>query len=347
MRVGIIGFGRHSSGFGKSVRVPKHYEPYSIFKASLDNPMVSGIAVCDTSIEARTLANSLKIPSFDEVDDMITAFRPDVVVISTRSDSRFDLLEKSHSLGVNYFHLEKPLLSSRTQLKKLEFLSRTGVRFTYGTLGRYLSPYKKVKSLIDSGRFGSLKHVKVNFGRSLLFWTHPHSLDFITYFWGTDLKGEDIRVFARGEPVHQGFFNDKLVNTDFYIDSLDIERENEGIASITSLPGDLLELTTESGKFTIEAFGKSIFFHPNVGYERECIWLEYMSDENEGYGHIVKLLAGLVDGDKHLIEFVNNAMVDAFASQELTFRVADSLCNLKSEDLSRKYVPLGPQGLSA
>ena len=60
-----------------------------------------------------------------------------------------------------------------------ELTIKKNIILTYGTLRRYFDVYIKAKKLVDSGKYGKLIQIDINFGHNQLFWSHPHSVDII------------------------------------------------------------------------------------------------------------------------------------------------------------------------
>ena len=96
-----------------------------------------------------------------------------------------------------------------------------------GCIRRYLLPYQQALKLVESGVYGKLQEIKINFGSSSLFWTHPHSIDLI--------------IWAAG--------NRKLESIQAYLGKLDnnqkknlIENDPEVLSSIFILMTELLEI---------------------------------------------------------------------------------------------------------
>lgn len=185
----VVGCGRMGAFTSESVLKysPDCWLPLSHADAlqSLDNVELRAICDMNEPLLEKAAKNYLGVEKFTDYSKLLDDVKPDILCIATRTKGRFEIIKAGISSGVKAFHLEKPLCNSLEELNELENLSlKNDCAFTYGTIRRYFAIYKKAKDMVESGRFGDLQQIQVNFGSSALFWTHAHSVDIILFFAG-------------------------------------------------------------------------------------------------------------------------------------------------------------------
>lgn len=120
---------------------------------------------------------------YTDYQDLLEVRKPDVVSVATRTSIREEIVLSAVDAGVLGMHIEKPISRTVEGCRRiLSCLAKRNVRFTYGTVRRWSSMYLKAKELLLQGAIGSLKHIRVNFGKANLLWTHPHSVDILIFF---------------------------------------------------------------------------------------------------------------------------------------------------------------------
>jgi len=113
-----------------------------------------------------------------------------------------------------------------------------------------MNVYQTAKQLIQEGTIGELLEVQVQFGRTYLFWTHPHSVDLMLFF-------NDAR------PVHrvQGLCNlqspaqGNLVDEDPVVLHATLEFENGVIGTLSPATGGNVLLLGSRGQIEIVGQG--------------------------------------------------------------------------------------------
>lgn len=106
--------------------------------------------------------------------------------MATRTQGRFEIIEYACKNGVKGLYLEKPIARSLKELKIIKnSIEKNQVNFVYGAQRRFMDLYIKAKAKIDEGIIGEINEVHIGFGRSLLLWVHPYSVDMILYFIGS------------------------------------------------------------------------------------------------------------------------------------------------------------------
>jgi scyllo-inositol 2-dehydrogenase (NAD+) len=169
-------------------QIPDFWFPLSHAEAVLRHERLQLNALCDTSAEA--VAKAAKayhvVATYIDARKLLDDVRPQLLCIATRTVGRADLMLDAAEMGVRAMHVEKPLCNSVSELDRLTtLLSRGDVFTTYGAVRRFMSVYRFAKRLADSGRYGPLREIRVNFGTAALYWTHPHSVDLILFAAGS------------------------------------------------------------------------------------------------------------------------------------------------------------------
>src|SRR3989344_5710196 len=189
IKAAVIGCGRIGA-FTK--RVPGEISPASEFPvnhcaAIRATPGVELTAVCDLNLELAKKAGKLhKVKNiYADFKKMIAEQSPDLITIATRTAGRPDIIIYAANHGIKGMHIEKPLAINLADAKKaVRALQKNRVAVSYGTTRRYSPVCRQAKQLIQSGRLGKLNKIILEFGKSFLMWTHPHSIDLINYFAG-------------------------------------------------------------------------------------------------------------------------------------------------------------------
>lgn len=185
----VIGCGRMGAFTSENLRgqVPNFWFPLSHVEAVLRHERLHLSALCDTSAEVvAKAAKAYHVPAtYIDARKLIEEVRPQLLCIATRTVGRADLMLDAAEMGVRAMHVEKPLCNSVSELEQLTTLLGSGDVFaTYGAVRRFMAVYRFAKGLADSGRYGPLREIRVNFGSAALYWTHAHSVDLILFAAG-------------------------------------------------------------------------------------------------------------------------------------------------------------------
>ena len=155
-------------------------------------------------------------------------------------------------------HVEKPLCNSMKELLSLEkILNKDDFYFTWGAIRRYLSPYQYALNLVESGVYGKLQEIKINFGASSLFWTHPHSIDLIIWAAGNrDLQSVQAKL---GKLDNND--NKKIIENDPEVLSTILYFDDGVIGNITRGNGLDFVLTCEDAELNVRADGHELILY--------------------------------------------------------------------------------------
>lgn len=155
IRFGLIGCGRI---------FPKHVE--SLKRLDSDAEIA---AVCDLNVEkARTAGNSLGVPYYTDIQEMISKENLDVVSILTWSGNHAPIAIQCAGKVKNII-VEKPMSLRLDHADELiEICKRTDTRLFVVKQNRYNPPIVALRRALDEGRFGRLLMgtVRVRWSRS-------------------------------------------------------------------------------------------------------------------------------------------------------------------------------------
>ncbi len=297
----MIGCGRMGVSTSQSVDkfAPRCWYPLSHAQAIENHPDLELIAICDANpVTLQRSADILGITAaYTDYRTLIAEMQPELIGIATRTIGRADIVQTAANAGTRALHVEKPLCNSAQELAKLtEILAGPNLFCTYGALRRYFRIFQIAKELARSGAYGTLHQISVNFGRGMLFWTHPHSVDLIL-----DIAGERRveAVQARLSNVIQG---DALLDilSDPIIDSASIYFEDGVVGHIGLASGFSLVISCSEAEISVENDGEEIFISKRQGenpyYRRSSHQLLQELPDLEGslapISHLVRCLQG-------------------------------------------------------
>ncbi len=191
LRAAIVGCGRIGTLTSDRVRkaLPKGWLPLNHAEAICSLPGLELAAVCDVDAErARAAARLHGVREvFTDYRAMIAAIKPDILSVATRTQGRCDIIEFAAGNGVRGIHAEKPLGRSLADCRRaMRAVAEREVKLSYGTTRRYMDVYRRARELVAGGAIGQLVQITVEYGRGLLMWGHPHSIDLILFFAGCD-----------------------------------------------------------------------------------------------------------------------------------------------------------------
>lgn len=256
LRVALVGCGRIGAHTPPHVRAacPPGWLPLNHAEAVTTTPGLELVAVCDTdAARAEATAKEFGAPRwFSDYRKLIEEVRPDLISIATRTDGRCDIIEFAATRGVRGIHAEKPLGRSRAECQRaLRACATQGVKLSYGTTRRYMDAYREAKQLLTEGSFGGLQQITLEFGRSALLWTHPHSVDLAMFFSGaTGIEFVQATCAIPAEAVHG-----HVVDDDPKLENAFIQFTNGVRATLTCAGGLHTNLAGEHGTLTIGADG--------------------------------------------------------------------------------------------
>lgn len=323
---------------------PDCWFPLSHIEALIELENTSLEAICDINSSLLEKASEkYEIKNiYNDYNDLLSKHEVDLLCIATRTQERFEIIQAAIKNGVRAMHIEKPLCNSMKQLKEIEnIVSHNKVSLSYGTLRRYLGIYQKAKDLVDSGKFGKLLNIQVNFGKSPLFWTHPHSVDIILFFSG-DRKLEAIQ----SNLTNVRLSTKENVESDPIIEQSSMYFDDGLVGNITKIPGMDVILGCEKGIICIDSNGSQIVSKiqngrsPYFEYSKQNI-TDTFSGHQGTYSAVYNLINNLSNKDSKKNNFI-------FLGQRVLFGFVHSHLNqgklIDMDNISDEISVLGRSG---
>ncbi len=147
---------------------------------------------------------------FTDYRDLIKKIRPDMVIISTWTESHADIGILAAKNGARTIVCEKPIASNLCQANRLiKECSKNNVNLIINHERRYDSRYKTVKKMLQQGKIGEIKTVhasiltsgyngksRIEEGGGPLLHDGTHMIDIIRYLFG-DIKSTIGEIFRK------------------------------------------------------------------------------------------------------------------------------------------------------
>ncbi len=175
------------------------------------------VAVADQSpIPLRNLSDSLGIPGYQDVEELLDRARPDILVLATPARGRAELAMRAAMFpGVRAIVAEKPMAMTMTEAKRmLETCTARSILLTVCHQLRFCDEFVAMKAAIDGGELGSLEFLRGSCYGNLLN-QGPHVLDAIRWFagkrdilWIMSQWSDDPDLLARYARSDEGYWND-------------------------------------------------------------------------------------------------------------------------------------------
>lgn len=259
LSVGLIGCGRMGSRTEETVgdNLPEGWLPLNHAEAIQSIPELALVAVCD--IEPGPLswaAEKYGVPNtFDDYRSLILQAKPDIVSIATRTPERCNIIQFAAENGIKAIHSEKPISRNILDCRKaLEVVLNKGLFFSYGTYRRYNEIYRKAKEILKSGEIGELNEISFEHGKTMLLWSHPHTVDLMLYY----AECRDVDFVQAHCIVNDKNFSLNRIDDDPIVEFSFIKFNNGVNGVITSTPGMNTKLSGTSGTIYIVGNGSWI-----------------------------------------------------------------------------------------
>ena len=188
-------------------------------------------------------------PAFANYLDAIKEFSPDLIVISTPTESHFPIFEDILKIYTpKLFLIEKPLSCFTSDTNKFINLSKKKVKIAVNYFREYEPNYLSISSQIKEGLLGFPLKIVVNYSKGILN-NGSHFLKYISNFMG---KYHSISIT---EPGREVLFND--IEPDFKL------KFNNGLAYFIAHNEENfsyynLEIVGPKGKLTLSDDGEQI-----------------------------------------------------------------------------------------
>jgi predicted dehydrogenase len=262
----VIGCGRMGAFTSESVDrfAPRCWFPLSHAQAIRMHPDLELSALCDVNPRSlQRAASAFEIGStYGDYRSLIEEVRPELIGIATRTVGRAGIIRFAADSGVRALHIEKPLCNSMQELAMLtDTFANPELYCSYGAIRRFFKIYQTARELVSSGVYGPLQEIRINFGRGMLFWAHPHSVDLILYIAGArPLEAVQARLsnVVQGESaVH--------VTSDPVVDSASIYFGDGVAGHITRGSGNALIMSCRDAEIAVENDGQGISISTRQG----------------------------------------------------------------------------------
>lgn len=252
LRAALVGCGRIGARTRPELRerLGSNWLPLSHAEAIAATPEFAFAACCDADPgAARETAGRYNVPSvFTDYRELLKAARPDLLCVATRGDVRPDILSAAADAGVRAVHCEKPLgLSVSAAEIACRALAMKNVGFSFGALRHYMPVFRRARDLALSGELGELQSLTVQFGRSGLLWTHPHSIGLLCMFAG----GSPVRYVQANLAIEQDEAKPGLIDCDPVVLSATIEFANGVVGHIVDQGGLSMEIAGTRGGLAV------------------------------------------------------------------------------------------------
>ena len=157
LRIAVVGCGRISK---------KHFEAIQ-----QHNDCLKLVAICEPKEEQRELmAKQLKVPGYQNLEQMIENVQLDVVALCTPSGLHAEQTILAAKNGISII-TEKPMATRWNDgLRMVKECDENNVKLFVVKQNRQNDTLKKLKATIDERRFGTIHMVHIN-----VFWTRPQS----------------------------------------------------------------------------------------------------------------------------------------------------------------------------
>jgi scyllo-inositol 2-dehydrogenase (NAD+) len=251
LRVALIGCGRIGAFTRPELRrtLPPGWLPLNHAEAILANRELNLDSVCDVNPESlKRACRTFGVPGYADYSRQISDTRPDLVSIATRTNVRGNIARYVLQHGVRGIHCEKPISTSMGDCRRmLSAIVRQDVKLTYGTTRRFMDVYRLARDMLDAGEIGNLIGIEIQYGRSPLLWTHPHSADLLLFFT-EGRKIRHVRAHCRFQDVPNGAL---LIDDDPIVEDAVVEFNDGTIGRISAKEGLHVVLTGASGTLQI------------------------------------------------------------------------------------------------
>src|SRR6185312_8867806 len=204
LKVALIGCGRIGAFTRPELRnsLPPGWLPLSHAEAIAATPGLYFDSACDLDEAALDrVRDAFGVRGYTDFHHQISETQPDIIAIATRTAIRGQIVDAAIRNGVRGIHCEKPIATSLNDCRRiLGDIATARAKLTYGTTRRFMDIFRQARARLDHGEIGQLLDIEIQFGRTLLMWTHPHSVDLLLYFAGkAAVNGVSGRCTFRGE----------------------------------------------------------------------------------------------------------------------------------------------------
>ena len=275
VKAGLIGCGRMGAFSSENVLkyAPKSWFPLSHIEALKANKQFYIEGICDkntSSLDKAKEKYSIKY-CYEDYLELLENHDLNLLCVATRTKGRANIIKDAVKYGTFRFHIEKPLCNSTKEFFELEELClKNNVELTFGTIRRYMPIYNRARELVNSGEYGLLQQIDINFANSALYWTHPHSVDLGLFFANDELPSKVQATLSnlKSEIVD----NEYIIDSDPFIETATMFFDNNVTCRIGRGGNFDVILHCEKGEIIIEADGARLLARKS---KQENQYLEY------------------------------------------------------------------------
>lgn len=239
--------------------IPEIYFPLSHAEAVSVHAGLELVAACDINLsKAQEAVNQFGAPdatAWQNASEMLASVEPDILSVATRTSERPHIIAEGVLRGVKGVHSEKPFSTTLRETEDLiQVIQDKGVHLTYGTLRRFMQPYRAARKLLRDGEIGVLQEVCVAHGsKELLLWSHPHSVDLLLYYANAEPVAVNAVCDFGGVTL-----SERLIDCDPRVEFARISFSNDVQGIITSSTGASVVLSGTEGIIRIHSNGEKV-----------------------------------------------------------------------------------------
>ena len=272
VRVGVIGVGNMGGA---------HLENYA--EGRLPEIEMTAVADIDPTRFERAQKIVPGIACFDTAEELFASGLCDAVIIATPHYAHPPLAIEALKAGLHVMS-EKPAGVYTKQVREaMDFAATTDKTYAIMFNQRTNCLYRKLKELLDSGKYGEIKRVSwiiTDWFRGVMLNQCPHQLDLWQWLCGMPSK---VRAFC-----HEGKWHDIEVEDDV---TIYVEYPNGATGTFITTTGDCpganrLEITCDRAKFVIDCIGPNIKEHELWMYELEESTQAVINTAEQGFGRV-------------------------------------------------------------
>jgi predicted dehydrogenase len=183
IKTSIIGLGKIGIKYDKNHK----YNIGNYTSEVLKNKNLKLVSVSDISNSTLTRNNRItKNIFYNSIDDMLKVTNPDLVIVSSSTNSQYRILKKILKHCPKYIIVEKPVCNNSSKLKKImkmKFKSKIYVNY----IKRYNPIYENILNLIKKKKYGKVKTIKVSYSGDKLN-IGSHAIDIINFLINEKIK---------------------------------------------------------------------------------------------------------------------------------------------------------------
>ncbi len=275
---------------------------YSHGKAYYENPLFGELAFYDIDNNlAAHLAEKTGETAFQELGDIFSDFRPDVVSICVPDDLHYSLTSTvmSSPRAPKLVFAEKPVCKSQNEIDALKDMEKLGkTRIIVNHSRRFDPAHQNIGRLLQDKKLGSIVKIHVDYYGG---WMHlgVHVVDILQYFFQTQMKIEKAAYCCKSR-----YPDDPTLNIEGHMGSAFVRLQGHREEYFQILD---IVLFCEKGQIKLTDFGNQVdVYQKTVNDEGENV---LVIDESLGSTGMQSPITGAVriigqylkDGDKSLL----------------------------------------------